>query len=57
MTHKPASEKGQDYRKLNRDQAAEYRLQWVQKEYAMAQEKRSFVETWRRVDATKGRRM
>ena len=57
MTHKPASEKGQDYRKLNRDQAAEYRLQWVQKEYAMTQEKRSFVETWRRVDVTKGRKM
>ena len=57
LTHKPTSEKGQEYKKLSRDQAAEYRLQWVQKEYAMAQEKRSFVETWRRVDVTKGRRM
>ncbi len=46
-----------EYAKLNRQDAAQFRLQWLKQSYDTFQKEKVHTKAWRRVDATKGKYM
>ena len=52
--HQKGTEAGDAYRKLDRKQAAEKRLEWAKKQFDNSTQGKSFRQTWRHVDTTKG---
>ena len=55
--HKSGTPEGDAYRACNRAEAQAFRLKWAQKRYAMMEKGKSFTESWRRIDVTKGEYM
>jgi hypothetical protein len=53
--HKPGSEEGIKYKECkSRSEAAEFRVEWCKKQFQAMTEKKTFVQSWKRVDRTKG---
>ena len=51
------AEEAKKYAALKRQEASDFRVQWVKQEYTKFKEERVFKKSWRRIDATKGKYM
>ena len=47
----------ENYGGLNRDDAKQYRLEWLKKTYKQWEEQRTYEKAWRRIDTDKGEYM
>ena len=54
---KANAEEAKKYAALKRQEASDFRVQWVKQEYTKFKEERVFKKSWRRIDATKGKYM
>jgi hypothetical protein len=55
LEHKKGSTEGDKYKLCSsRVEAAEFRVEWCKKQYKHITEKKTFVQSWKRVDRTKG---
>ncbi len=50
----PTTMEAKQYAGMSRSDAAEYRMNWLKKEYTKFQESRVYTKAWKRVDTTKG---